>query len=200
MFTGIIQVVGSIGGVSRRAAGIRVSIRAPFSEGPLAVGESIAVDGVCLTVARVLAGRFEADVGAETISRTGAARWARGRRVNLERALLATDRLGGHLVQGHVDGTGRVLRLGTRAGQVRLRVQAPASLRPLIAEKGSIAVDGVSLTVSARGGTWFEAALVPHTLGATTLGDRKPGDLVNLEADLVARYVARLLGEARRGT
>jgi riboflavin synthase len=171
-------------------------VRAAFAEGPPSLGESIAVDGACLTVARLAPGGFEADLSAETLDRTTAGTWRRGRKVNLERALGAGDRFGGHLVQGHVDGVGKILSFKEGAGQWTLRVEAPASLRPLIAEKGSIAVDGVSLTVSALGRSWFEAAIIPHTLRETNLARRRAGDPVNLEADLLARYLARLL-EAR---
>ena len=193
MFTGIIQKVGEIEAMTRKGGGGRVSVRAPF-EGPrLGSGESVSVDGACLTVAASSAGRFEADLSGETLARTTAGSWRKGRRVNLERSLAAGERLGGHLVMGHVDGTGRVLAMRQGAGQVTLRVRLPAALRSLVAEKGSVAIDGVSLTVSALGATWLEVALVPYTLEGTNLSDRRTGDTVNLEGDVIARYVARIL-------
>ena len=196
MFTGLIQSVGRVDGIRRRGGGARLVVRAPFSDGPLALGESVAVDGVCLTVTKKTPRGFEADLGAETLDRTTAGLWRTGRRVNLERALTPHGRLGGHFVQGHVDGRGKVLALGGTRAQWTMRVEIPDPLAPLVAEKGSIAVDGVSLTVSALGKGWFEVALIPHTLGATNLKDRRAGDPVNLEVDLLARHVARLLETA----
>lgn len=197
MFTGLVQTVGRIGSVRRVGKAAKLSVRAVFSDGPLALGESVAVDGACLTVARFARGGFEADLSGETLTRTTAGSWRPGRRVNLERALTPSSRLGGHFMQGHVDGRGRVLSLVRGRGQTTLRVGAPATLRPLIAEKGSIAVDGVSLTVSALGDGWFESALIPFTLAATNLSDRRTGDDVNLEADVLARHVARLFETGR---
>jgi len=193
MFTGLIQSVGTVVSLAKRGGAARLSLRAPFTDGPASLGESVAVNGACLTVARIAEGGFEADLSAETLARTTAGTWRRGRKVNLERALTAADRFGGHLVQGHVDGVGKIVSFSEARGQWTLRVEAPPGLRPLIAEKGSIALDGVSLTVSSLGRTWFEAAIIPHTLAATNLADRRPGDPVNLEADLLARYLARLL-------
>ena len=193
MFTGIIQEIGTIASVRRSAGRAWTSVRARFDEGPLARGESIAVDGACLTAARIVRGGFEADLSRETLARTTAGSWRAGRRVNLERALQPKSRLGGHFVQGHVDGRGEVVFLRSGPDGATLRVRAPEPLRPLIAEKGSIAVDGVSLTVAALGEDWFEVALIPHTLAATNLADRRAADAVNLEADLLARHLARLL-------
>lgn len=194
MFTGLVQAIGQVTSLRRRGKGARLALRAPLPGGPLEDGESIAVDGACLTVTRRARGGFEADLSEETLARTTAGSWLRGRRVNLERSLTPQSRMGGHFVQGHVDGRGRVRSLVQGSGQATLRVDTPAALRHLIVEKGSIAVDGVSLTVSARGADWFEAALVPHTLKATNLRDRRPGDAVNLEVDLIARYLEGLLG------
>ena len=198
MFTGLIQSVGRVEGIRRRGGGARLVVRAPFSDGPLSLGESVAVDGVCLTVTKKTPRGFEADLGTETLERTTAGGWRTGRRVNLERALTPHSRLGGHFVQGHVDGRGKVLALRAAQAQWTMRVETPDPLAPLVAEKGSIAVDGVSLTVSALGKGWFEVALIPHTLGATNLKDRRAGDPVNLEVDLLARHVARLLETAGR--
>jgi riboflavin synthase len=196
VFTGLIQAVGRVDGIRRRGGGARLIVQAPFPDGPLALGESVAVDGVCLTVAKKISRGFEADLAAETLERTTAGGWKSGRKVNLERALTPHDRLGGHFVQGHVDGRGKILALRAARAQWTVRVELPGPLASLVAEKGSIAVDGVSLTVSAVGKDWFEVALIPHTLGATNLRDRRAGDPVNLEADLLARHVARLLGIA----
>jgi len=197
VFTGLVQAVGEVSALRRRGRGARLALRAPLPGGPLELGESVAVDGTCLTVTARVRGGFEADLSEETLARTTAGSWRKGRRVNLERALTPSTRMGGHFVQGHVDGRGRIRSLSPRSGQTTLRVEAPAALRHLIVEKGSIAVDGVSLTVSSLGTAWFEAALVPHTLTATTLSDRRPGDLVNLEVDLIARYLEGLLGKRR---
>jgi len=201
MFTGLIQAVGKVTALRRGGRGARLALQAPLPGGPLEDGESIAVDGACLTVARRVRGGFEADLSEETLVRTTAGSWRPGRRVNLERSLTPSTRMGGHFVQGHIDGRGKVRSLVAGSGQATLRVETPAALRHLIAEKGSVAVDGISLTVSARGRGWFEAALIPHTIAATNLSDRKPGDSVNLEVDLIARYLESLLearGPARR--
>lgn len=197
MFTGLVQAIGEVTSLRRQGKGARLALRAPLPGGPLEDGESIAVDGTCLTVTSRVRGGFEADLSEETLDRTTARTWSRGRRVNLERALTPQTRMGGHFVQGHVDGRGRVRSLVRGSGQVTLRVETPAPLRHLIVEKGSIAVDGVSLTVSALGASWFEAALVLHTLKATNLEDRRPGDSVNLEVDLIARYLEGLMGARR---
>ena len=193
MFTGLIQTVGSVVALRRRAGSARLVLRAPFEDGALELGESIAVDGACLTVAKCVPRGFEADLSSETLARTTAGTWRPGRRINLERALTPGSRLGGHFVQGHVDGCGRVAMLSAGRGQTTIRVQIPDPLLPLVAEKGSIALDGVSLTVSALGEDWFESALIPHTLEDTNLSERNPGDLVNIEVDLLARHIARLL-------
>lgn len=194
MFTGLVQTVGRIAAVRAKGRSARLTVESEFEE-ELVLGESVAVDGACLTVARTVDSGFEADLSPETLRRTTAGTWKRGRRVNLERSLRPTDRLGGHLVQGHVDARGRVVLTKRGRGQTTLRVEFPQTLSGLIAEKGSIAVDGVSLTVSALAEGWFETALIPHTLNATTLGERRAGDGVNLEADLIARYLARILEE-----
>jgi riboflavin synthase len=201
VFTGLVQAIGEVVSLRRRGEGARLALRAPLPGGPLEDGESVAVDGACLTVTGKVRGGFEADLSQETLARTTAGSWRTKRRVNLERSLTPQTRMGGHFVQGHVDGRGRVHSMIRGSGQVTLRVETPAPLRHLIVEKGSIAVDGVSLTVSALGRTWFEAALVPHTLKATNLSDRRPGDAVNLEVDLIARYLEGLLASRgiRRG-
>lgn len=205
MFTGLIQAVGRIASLEPRGGDIRLRIAAgalPLDD--VALGESIAVSGVCLTVVEHDAQGFAADVSNETLARTTLGALAVGARINLERALLATDRLGGHLVAGHVDGVGEVLSITEDARSQRWRFRAPHALLRYIAEKGSICVDGVSLTVNAVGTEGFEVNLVPHTITHTAFVETKLGATVNLEVDLIARYVERLLalgnGESRMGS
>ncbi len=191
MFTGIIQAVGRLR--SRVAAGPSATlvVECPFER--LELGESVAVDGVCLTVATVLDGAFTASASAETLARTTIGSLSGGQRVNLERALAVGDRLGGHIVAGHVDGVGRVAKREEVGTAERVRFDAPPEVMRFVAEKGSIAIDGVSLTVNAVHERGFEVMLVPFTRDATALGDRRPGAPVNLEVDVIARYVARLM-------
>jgi len=177
---------------------VRISCRFPRSggagRGTLSVGESVAVDGTCLTVTRAGKGWFETLAAPETVRRTIIGCYRLTRPVNLERAMLASGRLGGHFVQGHIDGRAR-LRSVRREGDSRVcRLAPPRGLAPLIVEKGPVALDGVSLTVSAVGRGWFEVMLVPHTLRATTMSQREPGDELNIETDLIAKYVRSLLG------
>lgn len=192
MFTGLVAAIGRLAAPRARGAGLTVAVEHALPGEPVAPGESIDVDGCCLTAVDPRPGRFDADVSPETLARTGGrARWRAGRRVHLERALLAGDRLGGHVVQGHADGLVRVI--GARrqpGGWIVLRCDLPAAGRGLVVEKGSVALDGVSLTVSRSGSGWFEVALVPTTLGATLLGERRPGDRLVVEWDVIAR-VAR---------
>jgi riboflavin synthase len=196
MFTGIIEGLGRIEARRGGLDEIRLRVHAPFSE-PAMHGASIAVDGVCLTVVDSGAGWFEAMVSPETMSRTTLGSLAEGAQVNLERALRIGDRLDGHLVQGHVDATGRIEETRPEGSGLRLRVALPESLQPFVVMKGSIAVDGVSLTIAARTRTAFEVALIPATLVATGLGRKTPGAEVNLEVDLVGRYVVQALGMER---
>ncbi|HTQ03937.1 MAG TPA: riboflavin synthase [Polyangiaceae bacterium] len=191
MFTGLVAAVGRVERHDVREDGSRVHIAAPL--GALALGESISVSGACLTVAASTASSFEADLSRETLARTTLGRIGPGASVNLERAAQLGDRLGGHLVTGHVDGLARVLRVEA-AGEARhVELEVPAELARFIAEKGSVALDGVSLTVNRVKKNRFEIMLIPHTLAVTTLGSLAPGRELNLEVDLVARYVARLL-------
>ncbi|MDO9019939.1 MAG: riboflavin synthase [Deltaproteobacteria bacterium] len=191
MFTGIIQAVGSLRGVERRGASAWLSVGCPFAK--LELGESVAVDGVCLTVVRVIDGGFTADASAETLARTTLGERAVGARVNLERALALGDRMGGHIVAGHVDGVGELARRERVESSERVTFRAPREVLRYVAEKGSVAIDGVSLTVNAVSAEGFEVMLVPFTQGATTLSERRAGDRVNLEVDVIARYVARAL-------
>jgi len=191
MFTGIVAAVGTVSSATPGAGGIRLRVAAGGLDlGDVAVGDSIAVNGVCLTVVARGAGEFEADVSRETLACT--AGFAAGDRVNLEKALRLADRLGGHLVSGHVDGVGAVARCD-RAGDNRvLAVSAPRELAKYIGRKGSVTVNGVSLTVNEVNEAQFVVNLIPHTLAATNLGRLRVGDKVNLEVDVLARYVERL--------
>jgi riboflavin synthase len=193
MFTGIVAAIGRIERVEPRVQGLRLVIHAGTLElGDVAIGDSIAVNGCCLTVVSITGLRFEADVSRETIACT-AGLGAPGD-VNLEKSLRLADRLDGHLVSGHVDGVGEIVSLEPVGESHRLVVRAPAELAKYIARKGSIAVQGVSLTVNRIEGTDFEINLIPHTLAVTTLKALAPGAHVNLEVDLLARYVERMLG------
>jgi riboflavin synthase len=193
VFTGIIQAVGTVGSAQQHGGDRRLRIEGGGLDlSDAQRGESIAVSGVCLTVVEFDAGGFSADVSVETLSLTTLGRLGAGAAVNLERALRAGDRLGGHLVSGHVDGVGRVERRWPDARSERWRFTAPAALLRYIAVKGSICVDGVSLTVNAVDAAGFEVNLVPHTLQHTAFGATADGAEVNLEVDVIARYVERL--------
>src|ERR671918_1441372 len=193
MFTGIVEELGEVVALESGEDSIRLTLRGPTVTGDAVAGASIAVDGVCLTVVAVHDGTFTADVMRETLDRSALGALEPGARVNLERAVRASDRLGGHIVQGHVDGVDEVQSRTPGERWDVVRIGLPPKLARYVVEKGSIAVDGVSLTVSALGADWFEASLIPTTLDLTTLGLRKPGDGVNLEVDVVAKYVERLL-------
>jgi riboflavin synthase len=194
MFTGLVEGVGSLAARDARGGDARLRIAAgtlPFDG--VRLGESIAVNGVCLTVAAFDDDGFEADASNETLALTTLGALPVGVALNLERAMRPDDRLGGHLVSGHVDGVGRVLRIEPDARAQRWAFAAPRSLLRYVAQKGSVCVDGVSLTVNAVDGDGFEVALVPHTVAHTAFAGTAVGDAVNLEVDLVARYVERLL-------
>jgi riboflavin synthase len=195
MFTGIVEGTGTVAALVAAAegGGARLEVEAPWLDGELTVGESVAVNGCCLTVAEATPAGFAADLVAETLRRTALGRLAPGARVNLERPLPLGGRLGGHLVQGHVDGIAEVLDRTPVGDGEEVRIELPPDLERYLVEKGSITVDGVSLTVAAVGPGWFGVALVPHTLEVTTLGERRPGDPVQLEVDVVAKYVERLV-------
>lgn len=193
MFTGIIQAVGHIASREARGGDARLVIDAAALDlADVAIGDSIAAAGVCLTVVAIDGARWIADVSAETLACTTLGALVVGDGVNLEKALRLADRLGGHLVSGHVDGVGRVARIDDDGASQRWTFSLPAALARYIAVKGSICVDGTSLTVNAVGADTFGVTLIPHTLAVTTFGARKAGDAVNLEVDLVARYVERL--------
>lgn len=192
MFTGIIEEIGDIVEVEKAGDGLRLTVAAPLAVSDARHGDSIAVSGVCLTVVASTGESFTADVMAATVDGTTAGRLSPGDRVNVERAMRADGRLGGHVVQGHVDGVAEVLQVRPGDAWRVVRVALPAPLAPLVARKGSITIDGVSLTVSDVGRDWAEVSLIPETLAATTLGHLVPGRLVNLETDILARHVARM--------
>jgi len=198
VFTGIIQTVGKVEHLRPGGGGLRLTIGTPRTLPGLAIGESISLSGACCTVTGRGPRHFTVDVSPETIRRTTLGRARHGTRLNLERALRVGDRLGGHIVQGHVDGTGRLEAIRPDGEWVLYRFSAPARLGPFLVEKGSIAVDGVSLTIARCRGTKFTVALIPHTLEVTTLGERKPGDRVNLEADVMLKEIAVMLRRRSR--
>lgn len=197
MFTGIVRERGAVVAVHGGEDGIRLEVEAPFSAAGAAVGDSIALDGVCLTVVERDGSRLAFEAVPETLRRTALGRLEAGDEVNVEPALRAGDPLGGHLVQGHVDGVGRVRSVELEGDGRRVWIDAPEAVLRYCVEKGSIALAGVSLTVAAVDADGFAVALVPHTLAATTLGALAPGDEVNLEVDVLAKYVERLLAQAR---
>lgn len=197
MFTGLISMVGTIETIAPRGGLKRARISLPVPSDAISVGASIACSGPCLTVAACGVGGdrawFEIDVGAETLARTTACGWRVGTRLNLERSLKIGDELGGHMVTGHIDGVAKIVGVEAFDGMKRFAIEAPAQLTRFIAVKGSVALDGCSLTVNEVKGDRFSILLIPHTLAVTTWDERRVGDEVNLEADVMARYAARLL-------
>ena len=192
MFTGIVSELGEVEAVESSEDGARVRVRAKLAA-DLAEGDSVSVNGACLTAATVAGGAFEADVMRQTLELTTLGGLEGGDAVNLELALRASDRLGGHMVQGHVDGTGTVAGTEEDGFARRVRAELPEELMPYVVERGSIAIEGVSLTVAGLGDDWVEVSLIPETLERTTLGNRAEGDRVNVECDVLARYVQRML-------
>jgi riboflavin synthase len=195
MFTGIVTALGSVRAITAlgEAADLRLTIAASWTDtASIPLGASISCSGCCLTAVQVATGWFAVDVSAETLSRTTLGRWGVGTRVNLERSLRLGDELGGHLVSGHVDGVGEVRSATPEHGSVRFAFRVPCDLARFIAVKGSIAVDGVSLTVNEVTDDTFGVNVIPHTAAVTSFGTLRPGDAVNLEIDMLARYVARL--------
>ena len=197
MFTGIIEERGTVTAIARSSDALRLTVRGPLSVSDARHGDSISVSGVCLTVVDRAEDTFTADVMAQTLAMSTIGSLVEGSEVNLERAALVGDRLGGHIVQGHIDGTATVLSISPGEAWSVLRFRLALENARLVVDKGSIAVSGVSLTVSAIGrdyeGDWFEVSLIPETLTATTLGSLSPGDRVNIETDILARHVERLL-------
>jgi riboflavin synthase len=196
MFTGLVEVVGEVARVARSGPGARLTVKVAWPDRlSLAPGDSVAVDGACLTAREVTEDGFSADLSPETLDRTLLGSLRVSENVNLERALRLGDRLGGHLVQGHVDGVVRLLSIRDQGAFSRWRLSLPTSCAREVASKGSIAVHGVSLTVAELGADWFEVALIPETLRATTLGGLSSGAQLHIETDVLAKYVARRLGE-----
>ncbi|MBM3585977.1 MAG: riboflavin synthase [Alphaproteobacteria bacterium] len=193
MFTGIVTDVGVVRAIEHANAGARITIGTAFDTNDIAIGASIACSGACLTVVDKGPSWLAFDAVPETLARTGLGTWCVGSRVNLERALRLGDELGGHMVTGHVDGQATVASRAADGDSVRVTFRLDPALARFIAEKGSVAVDGVSLTVTDVGPDHFAVALIPHTLAVTTLGDRVVGDPVNIEIDMFARYVAQLV-------
>ncbi|HVN31665.1 MAG TPA: riboflavin synthase [Thermoanaerobaculaceae bacterium] len=197
MFSGLVSAVGEVRALRRRGTGASVEVRCALPGEPLAAGESVAVQGVCLTVVTANPDGFSADLSPETLARTTLGSLRPGAKVNLERSLRLDDRLGGHIVLGHVDATTTVVAARPGDGFQTVRFALPSAVAGEVAMKGSVAVDGVSLTVAALGEGWFEVALIPTTVTATTLGNARPGDRVNLETDVLAKYVRRALAGRR---
>jgi riboflavin synthase len=199
VFTGIVEELGEVVTLERGAEPARLTVRGPEVTADARHGDSIAINGVCLTVTSTSDGQFSADVMGETLDRSSLGALVSGAPVNLERPMRPDGRLGGHIVQGHVDGTGVIVARRPADGWEVVRISVPSELARYVIQKGSVAVDGVSLTISALSGPdapeepWFEVSLIPETLRRTTLGRRSPGELVNLEVDMIAKYVERLL-------
>lgn len=194
MFTGIVETLGKVSSVTSSEDGSTLRIEAPALGDDQPIGSSIAVNGVCLTVTGSNRGSFDVDCVPETLARTNLGTLGPGSAVNLERAMAASGRFDGHVVQGHVDGTGIVVSVEPEGTGRRIRIEPEPSLMRYVVEKGSITVDGASLTVAALGDSWFEIALIPHTIEVTTFADLDNGTAVNLEVDILAKYVERLLG------
>jgi riboflavin synthase len=193
MFTGLIQDVGQIQAIEPAGGGVRLTISTRLDLGSIKTGDSIAVDGVCLTVVGRSGSAFAAEVSPETLRRSTLSAARQGHAVNLETALKMSDLLGGHLVSGHVDGTGEILEVLLEGNYWRYRFQVSRDISRYLIEKGSVAVDGISLTVAEYGAQEFAASVIPHTARSTTLGRKKAGDRVNLENDLIAKYVEKFL-------
>lgn len=194
MFTGIVEELGEVTAWEQLPDAARITVQGPLVTSDTKHGDSIAVNGVCLTVVASEGGAFTADVMQESLDRSSLGALTVGSRVNLERAMRLQDRLGGHLVQGHVDGTGDIVSKNPSAHWTVVRVTLPTELDRYVVEKGSITVDGISLTVSATEPGWFEVSLIPTTLELTNLGRKGPGEPVNLEVDITAKYIEKLLG------
>ena len=194
MFTGLIEDLGTVRELRPAGSGARLTVATAIPGSELVLGESIAVNGICLTVVAIEGGAFTADVSPESLQRSTLGRLTAGNRVNLERALRLGDRLGGHLVSGHIDGTGEIVNRSTDGNAVRFTIRCGKEWGRYIVPKGSVAIDGISLTVNQVGADRFDVSIIPHTLGLTTLKDRQPGAQINLEVDVIGKYVERLLG------
>ena len=195
MFTGIVEELGTVEAIEDQGDAVRLSVRGPLVTEDADLGDSIAVNGCCLTVVTNVGGVFTADVMRETLAKTALGTFASGTRVNLERAVTPTTRLGGHIVQGHVDGTGAIVAREPSEHWELVTISVPAELERYLVAKGSITVDGISLTVVEVADGAFTVSLIPETLARTTLGFKQPGDVVNLEADVIAKYVEKMVGD-----
>lgn len=194
MFTGIIAAIGQVTSVTPSGGDMRLKVATQKLDlSDVSLGDSIAINGVCLTVVELGEAHVSFDVSKESLERTALSQIAAGSAVNLEKALAVGDRLGGHMVSGHVDGLGKVLQLTPSARSVQFRIEVPANLERYVAEKGSITIDGVSLTVNQVGPGWFDINIIPHTMQETIIKEYNVGTMVNLEVDLIARYLERLL-------
>lgn len=193
MFTGIVEEVGTIVGIQKGAKSVRLTIEGKVVTTDSAVGDSIAVNGVCLTATSIQGSHFTADVMAESMRRTSFGSLTIGSKVNLERAMQANGRFGGHIVSGHIDGCGVIQELQREDNAIWVSIRADASILKYIIEKGSVAIDGISLTVAYVDSQIFKVSIIPHTQSATTLTSKKPGDVVNLENDVIGKYVDKLL-------
>lgn len=199
MFTGLIEAVGKIAGIERHGAAARLTVEAPFPPAEIKQGDSIAVDGVCLTVVGKGGGTFTFDVSPETIDRTAFRRLKSGSRVNLERALRLSDRLGGHLVTGHADFVAVVTERREASGNIIFSFRIPREFSRYLVEKGSVSIDGISLTVNTVAADGFTVNVIPHTAMKTTLQEKRPGDEVNIETDIIGKYLERLLSMKEKG-
>jgi len=193
MFTGLIQDIGKIESIDRRGEGIGLTISTQLDLSNAKIGDSISVDGVCLTITKLSGRTFYAEVSPETLRRATLSTAREGQPVNLEGALKMSDPLGGHLVSGHVDGTGKIIEIVAEGNSIRYRFRVPAEISRFLIEKGSVAVDGISLTVMECQGQEFSVSVIPHTAEATALGRKKSGDRVNLENDMIAKYVEKFV-------
>lgn len=200
MFTGIVEGIGRVTAVQRRGDALHLTIAPPAALTDMAVGDSICVNGACLTVSDLGQEGFQADCSPETIERTTVGSLRPTDEVNLERAVKMSDRLGGHLVTGHVDGTGAIGEVTRGSGTLVMTIRVPREIVPYLVEKGSVAVEGVSLTVSSIQGDEFQVAVIPYTTENTTLGRKRAGDRVNIEVDIIGKYVKRFLEGGARGT
>jgi len=198
MFTGIIEGLGTITAVSAAGEGKRLSVTADFVLEGTRIGDSIAVNGACLTAVRISGARFEVDVSPETLSRTTLQTITPGSRVNIERALRLSDRLDGHLVSGHIDGTGRITYKNIQGNALWIGVSVPKALTRYMIAKGSVAIDGISLTINTVNDQGFEVAIIPHTAAETTIQHRQPGDTVNIETDMIGKYVEKFISEGNQ--
>jgi riboflavin synthase len=200
MFTGIIEETGTIRSIEKGTRSIRLTVHAGIVLEDVRTGDSISTNGVCLTVSAFGKDHFTADVMPETMRRSGFSMLKPGSRVNLERSVRLSDRLGGHLVSGHIDGTGRVLAMRKEENAVWYTIQAEPGILRYIVEKGSVALDGISLTVASAEHDRFSVSVIPHTQEITTLPDKKPGDILNIECDIVAKYIEKFLGDRTGGS